>query len=174
MKQQNLLVIGVVLLFLVLGGGFIFNQGQQGSKTVKTDEQMEEKKEEITTNLEYSGKVLAGKSSPFLEYNQSDYEKARNTGKIIFLDFYANWCPVCRGEAPEIKSGFDSLTSDKVIGFRVNYNDPNTDENEKKLAEEFKIPYQHTKVILKNGKEVLKDGEVWDREKFLEEINKYL
>ena len=174
MKQQNLLLIGLILILLVMGGAFIFYQNQTGSTMIKQGGEITEQKEEKMMEQEQSGKVLAGKNSQFFEFKQPDYENALASGKIIFLDFYANWCPVCRGEAPEIHTGFDSLQTDKVIGFRVNYNDSDTDEDEKKLAEEFKIPYQHTKVILKNRKEVLKDGEPWDRAKFLEEINKYL
>src|SRR3989344_1257417 len=122
----------------------------------------------------YSGKLLAGKNSPFLEFVQADYEKALSSGKIVFLDFYATCCPVCRGEEQELLSGFNSLEANNLVGFRINYNDSDTDENEKKIAKEFGISYQHTNVILKDGVEVLKDGEVWDREKFQEELNKYL
>jgi len=66
------------------------------------------------------------------------------------------------------------LQSDKVAGFRVSYNDTETDEDEKRLAREFGITYQHTKVILKNGKEINKSLESWDKETFLKEINSAL
>ena len=169
MKRQNLLILAFVVLLLVLGGGFFVYRDQDGSKVMVGDDKAVISKDLLKG---YSAKVLAGKSSPFLEFNQEDYEKARESGKIVFLDFYANWCPICRGEAPELESGFNSLTTDSVVGFRVNYNDSDTDEGEKKLAGEFDITYQHTKVILKNREVVLKDGEVWDKNKFFEEINK--
>ncbi len=120
----------------------------------------------------YSGKVLAGTSSPYIIFNKADYDKALSLGKIVFLDFYANWCPICRSEAPELKAGFDSLTTDKVVGFRVNFKDSDTDSEEKALAKQFEIPYQHTKVILKDGKVVLKDGDSWDKSRFAQEIGK--
>lgn len=122
----------------------------------------------------YQGKVLAGSSSLFLEFNKTDYEKALSEEKIIFLDFYANWCPICRAEAPAIHEGFEGLTTDKVIGFRINYNDSETDSNEKALAKQFNITYQHTKVILKMGKEVLKSLDSWNKETFSKEIEKVL
>ena len=96
------------------------------------------------------------------------------SGKIIVLDFYANWCPICRAEAPELKAGFDSLMTDAVIGFRVNFNDSDTDDDEKALAKQLAIPYQHTKVILKDGKEVLKSGDSWTRDDFTREVDKIL
>ncbi len=123
---------------------------------------------------EYSGTLLAGASSPYYEFNQEDYDKALQSGKLIFLDFYANWCPICRAESPEIQAGFDSLATDKVIGFRVNYNDTETDEPEKQLAKKFGVTYQHTKVILKNGTEVLKKLEQWDRNELIKQINNNL
>jgi thiol:disulfide interchange protein len=123
-------------------------------------------------NIEgYSGNVLAGKSALFLEFNLADYEKAKKEGKIILLDFYANWCPVCRAEEPEIFKGFDSLTSDRVIGFRVNFKDSDTDADEQALARELSIPYQHTKVILKNGQEVSRFTNQWTEQDFLGAIS---
>ncbi|MBI4009271.1 redoxin domain-containing protein [Candidatus Roizmanbacteria bacterium] len=173
MKQHNLLVIGLFVFLIIFGGIFFLYKEQKGSSTMKQDEIMMEKKEQKMQSG-YMGNVLAGNTSLYIEFNKADYEKALQEGKIVFLDFFANWCPICRVEAPELKAGFDSLTTEKVVGFRVNYNDTETDEDEKKLAEEFDIPYQHTKVILKDRKEVLKDGDTWDKEKFLEEINKVL
>lgn len=128
-------------------------------------------KEEVK---EYEGKVLAGKSSPYLEFNKKDYDKSLESGKIIFLNFYANWCPVCRQEVPVLKQGFDEFETDKIIGFRVNFKDTDTDINEVQMAKDFEIPYQHTKVILKNGKVILKDGNTWDIAMFRETMTKVI
>lgn len=122
----------------------------------------------------YLGEVLAGSSSPYLVFNKADYDKALAEGKIVFLDFFANWCPICRAEAPEIRAGFDGLTRSDVVGFRVNYNDSDTDDDEKELAKQFGITYQHTKVISKDGREVLKSLESWDRETFDSELSKVI
>lgn len=122
----------------------------------------------------YSGEVLAGNSAPYLVFNKADYDKAIASGKIVFLDFFANWCPICRAEAPEIKAGFDGLTRSDIVGFRVNYNDSDTDDDEKELAKQFGITYQHTKVILKDGREVFKSLDQWDRETFNSELSKVI
>ena len=170
--NKNLIIVGVVIITLF---GFVFfinqkpqiqNENNKPSQPVSLD------KSKMISG--YSGKVLAGNKTPYIIFNKTDYDKAVSDNKIIFLDFYANWCPICRGEAPEIISAFDSLTSDNVVGFRVNYNDSDTDSDEKALAEKLEIPYQHTKVILKNGNILLKNGEVWDKNRFIEEITKVL
>jgi hypothetical protein len=69
---------------------------------------------------------------------------------------------------------FNGLTTDKVIGFRVNYNDNQTDDNEKNLAREFGVAYQHTKVFVKNRDKILKSPEGWNKNRYTSEINKAL
>lgn len=118
------------------------------------------------------GVVLAGKGgSSYYTFQKDGYEAARKANKIIYLDFYANWCPICRGEEPDILKGFDQLNNKNIVGFRVNYNDSETDEYEKDLAKKFGVTYQHTKVVLKDGKQILKTGEVWDTGTFLKTLN---
>ncbi len=114
--------------------------------------------------------VSTPSQTSYRAFTQKAYEKALQENKIIFLDFYANWCPICRGEAPELEQGFLQLNNPNVLGFRVNYKDDETDDDEKKLAKEFLISYQHTKVILKNRKEILRDGDVWDKEKVIKTL----
>ncbi len=189
MNKGNILIWVLVAVVLAGGGIYFYQQNLKKEKPtmeetaikdkemMKDGEKMSDDKmmeDDAMMKAGYKGKVLAGKISPYLEFNQADYEKAQKEGKIVFLDFYANWCPICRAEAPEIHSGFDSLTTDKIVGFRVNFKDSDTDENEKKLAEKYEIPYQHTKVILKGGQQVLKSGDQWDKETFTNEINKAL
>jgi len=73
-----------------------------------------------------------------------------------------------------MQKAFDELDTDKVIGFRVNYNDNQTDNDEKNLAKQFGVAYQHTKVFVKNGQRILKSPEGWDRARYGIEINKFL
>lgn len=162
--NKNILIGSIVVIIVIVGIVFVASQNPNPStQTVSS--------EEGKIIERYSGKVLAGSTSPYIVFNKTDYEKALTDNKIVFLDFFANWCPICRDEAPNLKEGFDALQTDKVVGFRVNYNDTETDEDEKKLAQEFGITYQHTKVILKNGKEVLRTLEEWDRQEFAKQIN---
>ena len=140
---------------------------------VKTDGTME-KKEGGTMMAKYTGTVLAGKSAPLLDFTKADYDVAVKTDKLVVLYFYANWCPICIAEFPVMQGVFNELATDKVIGFRVNYNDNQTDGDEKNLAKEFGVAYQHTKVFVKNGQRILKSPEGWDDKRYDMEINKAL
>jgi len=146
--------------------------------TTETDSMM--KKDETSmmdksdTMMKYSGAVLAGKSAPLLDFTKADYDAALNSDKLVVLYFYANWCPICKAEFPVMQKVFNELSTDNVIGFRVNYNDDQTDNDEKNLAKQFGVAYQHTKVFVKNGQRILKSPEGWDEQRYDTEINKAL
>ena len=124
----------------------------------------------IGTIIEGPGFMEQARYEPF---TKQAYEDALASGKVVYLEFYANWCPICAAQAPEIEAAFKELPTTKVSGFRVNYNDSETDEDEKNLARQFGITYQHTHVILdSNGSLVKKSLEVWDKETIISEVRK--
>ena len=91
----------------------------------------------------------------FYEFDKAAYDGALKEGKIVFLNFYANWCPICKAEEPEIKAAFNELSTGNFIGFRVNYNDGDTDDDERALAKKFGITYQHTKIVVAPDEKVV-------------------
>ena len=148
---------------------------------VKPDGTMEKKegktmmkKEDGAMMEKYAGTVLAGKSAPLLDFVKGDYDMAVTSDRLVILYFYANWCPICKAEFPNMQAAFTDLTTDKVIAFRVNYNDNQTDNDEKNLAREFGVAYQHTKVFVRNGQRILKSPDGWDKNRYITEINKAL
>ena len=182
------MIIGIIALVIIIGGISYFAIIQQPSDkeaVMEKEDIVMEKRDSIIEKeddkimegesmMKYSGSVIAGNKSPLLDFNKSDYDSTLKTDKLIVLYFYANWCPICKAEvANSLYPAFNELTNNKVVGFRVNYNDNQTDNDEKNLAREFGIAYQHTKVFVKNGERILKSPESWDRERYLTEINKY-
>lgn len=144
-------------------------------KTVSLDEDLSDviiENHDSMMNEEYVGEVLAGKESLFLDFQEEDYTLALEENKIILLYFYANWCPSCKAEQEYAINAFNNLNRSDVIGFRVNYRDTQTSSFEKELAKKYGITYQHTKVILQNGNQVLKMPNIWYEENYLEEIAK--
>lgn len=129
-----------------------------------------------TTGVSYYGEVLAenGNGVYLLDFNQQDYENAIANEKLVVLYFYANWCPVCKAEFPLMQQAFTELDGMGVVGFRVNYNDNQTDEYERGLAKQFGVAYQHTKVFLVSGARTLKSPEGWDKSRYITEITNAL
>lgn len=182
-------ILIAIVVIAMLGGGAVYYVSQTNApeigdsmeekdtmvKTTPAAGEVMEKKDsdammEQKGTTTYSGTVLAGTTSPLLDFTQADYEATKNSGKLVALYFYADWCPICRAEFPKMQAVFNQLNNPNVVGFRVNYNDNATDDVEKSLAREFGVAYQHTKVFVKNGQQVLKSPETWETDRYITEI----
>lgn len=123
----------------------------------------------------YVGTSLAGESAPLLDYIKADYDAAIASDKLVVLYFYANWCPICKAElANATYPAFNELTTDQVVGIRINYNDNDTTKDEEDLARKYGVAYQHTKVFVRRGQQLLKAPDGWDKARYFTEINKVL
>lgn len=129
-------------------------------------------KDEQPKAVRFDGEVLAGRVSKVYDFNESDYKRALEADKTVVLFFYAKWCPICQREvAYSFYPAFNSLGDINTVGFRVNYNDSDTDKFEEELAREFGVAYQHTKVIIKGGQRVVKSPEEWSEDRYLQELS---
>lgn len=157
------LIIAVVIIIFAIGGIFFWTNQQR--------EFQEQQREERQENQELTEpQKLAGTVSPYYEFTQIAYEQALSENKIILLYFYADWCPICaREQQDDTLPAFNELQNENLIGFRVHYNDNKVTSSEEALAKQFGITYQHTKVILKNGQQILKDLNSWNKAKYLED-----
>lgn len=98
----------------------------------------------------------AGKNadSRYVEYAGGVLDTLKDKKRVLF--FYANWCPVCKPADESFRVNENKIPEDVVV-IRVNYNDSETDQEEKDLAKKYGISYQHTYVqIDANGNEVSK------------------
>lgn len=174
--------VAIIVLLLLGGGAYLLSTrgvgeqpaaGKKEESAPLSESSLQGGKEVMTEQSGlFAGALLAGSAAPLLDFVQSDYEQAKASGKLVVLYFYANWCPICKVEvADALYPAFNELVREDVIGFRVNYNDSDTDADEKALARGFGVGYQHTKVFLKEGKRILKSPEEWDRARYITEIN---
>ncbi|MEK6943266.1 MAG: thioredoxin family protein [Nanoarchaeota archaeon] len=175
--MKKIMMVLITILALAAAGCSQPNEPINQETMVKDENTIMEKdsiiQDEISTmQSRYNGNLLAGKTSLYLDFTKEDYNNALKKNKIIVLNFYASWCPTCKAEQPEAFAAFNDMNYENVVGFRVNYKDSDTDADEEALAKEFGIPYQHTKVILKNGQKVAKSLEAWNRQRYLDEIAK--
>jgi len=92
--------------------------------------------------------------SRYVEYSKASLDKAGNNRRVLY--FYASWCPTCKPADADLEANKDRIPNDVTV-IRVNYNDPETDQEEKELAKKYSITYQHTFVqIDSQGNEVTK------------------
>ena len=145
---------------------------EKSGEAMQKEEEVMKKDTEMMEKSPYTGKILAGTTSKYLEFNKADYDKALGENKKILLYFYANWCPICKREQVDTFAAFNELNDQNFIGFMVNYKDGDDDADEKALAQQYGIAYQHTKVILKDGKQIGKWPDSWNKQRYLDELAK--
>src|SRR3989338_199794 len=116
--------------------------------------------------------ILEGTATKYYDFDKIHYEHLLKEGKIIFLNFYASWCPICKAEQPDLFAAFNELSNPDAVGYRIHFNDNEVTDDDKEMAKKFGITYQHTKVIINsNGDVVLKSLEEFSRERVISEIN---
>lgn len=93
-------------------------------------------------------------SASYVEYSKENLDAHMNKRRVLF--FYASWCPTCRPADASIKANRTKLPTDVSV-IRVNYNDTDTDLEEKEFAKKYGVTYQHTFVqIDSSGNSVTK------------------
>lgn len=92
--------------------------------------------------------------SRYVHYSKPTLDNASSNRRVLF--FYASWCPTCKPADAEFTQDANRIPTDVTL-IRVNYNDPETDQEEKDLARKYGITYQHTFVQIDSaGNEVTK------------------
>ena len=156
--MKNFKFVLMVLGLAIVGGGiykFTTTSIKKPEVMMKKDSIVTEiPQKEVMEKKDDSMMVDESENSRYIEYSKSVLEKAATNRRVLF--FYASWCPTCR---PADASFIENISKipENVTVIRVNYNDPETDQEEKDLAKKYGITYQHTFVeIDAQGKEIKK------------------
>ncbi len=134
-----------------------------------TPEQMAEMEKEGMME----GESMMASASTYMDWDKDAFDQAVKEGKIVLIDFAADWCGICKKEHPQLMAGFEHLNDPRFVGFRVHYKDALTTPEHDALAQQYQIPYQHTKVVIKDGKVVLKSPEAWTADRVVSELKKF-
>ncbi len=154
------IVIGIVLVIFIVFGGLIIVNNQSNSKSSDAEQMVNEEtsaKEDSragSINSEVDKKNGAGsiEGERYVEYSKTYLDQEVQSRRVLY--FYASWCPTCRPADTDFKANKNKIPEDVVV-FRVNYNDTDTDQEEKELAKKYAITYQHTFVqIDESGNEI--------------------
>ena len=84
-----------------------------------------------------------------VELTDTNYDEVLSKGKIV-LDFYANWCGVCKMLMPKVMEL--SQQKQDYLFYKVNADEHND------LVNKYQIRNLPTFIVLENGKEVKKGG----------------
>lgn len=140
--MNKILVIGFAIIVLI--GGAIFIAGnQQGTRSeVLENGSLDQAEQSIQKESSTTSKnPNLDNNSKYVEYSKEALDRASTSRRVLF--FYASWCPTCRPADADFRTNLNKFPEDLVL-IRVNYNDPDTDREEKDLAKKYAVTYQHT------------------------------
>lgn len=151
MKNTTIVIIIVILLVLGFGFYFVAQQNKDSNSMMQKDPSKSSGQETIEKK---DAMVDKSSSSRYVEYSKAVLDQDTDKRRVLF--FYASWCPICRPADASFRENANKIPEDIVV-IRVNYNDPETDAEEKALATKYGVTYQHTYVqIDANGNAVTK------------------
>src|SRR3989344_6276128 len=122
-KIKYLLII--ISLALISGCDF-FYQEPADQKLISGDSEMMENP--VNDSMQKDSPI-AQALNPKIEYKdwtKEEFDKAILENKVVFLEFWASWCPICQAMDPKLRTAFSELDSDQnvsrdIIGFKVDY-----------------------------------------------------
>ncbi len=131
------------------------------------------KENNSNSSMRKEGSMMEPGKASYSNYNAAAYQKALSAGKVVYLEFYAAWCPDCRAYEPRLLQAFGTMSSDPkfngVVGFKVNY------DTQDDLKSQFGIVGQHTHIIIgKDGSVAVKSREIWSAQNLVDNIGKAL
>ena len=98
------------------------------------------------------------------QLTNEEFEKnVKSSDKLVFVDFYADWCGPCRMMAPIVEEISEEV--DSVDFYKVNCDD------EQELASKYEVMTIPTLLILKKGEQIKEFIGVTDKEEIIEELN---
>ncbi|OGG17093.1 hypothetical protein A3D77_05780 [Candidatus Gottesmanbacteria bacterium RIFCSPHIGHO2_02_FULL_39_11] len=150
--KNPIIIFVIIAVVAVLGfGTYTISQNSSQSDSIQSDSMMK-KDDSAMEEDKLTDDKIAG--SRYVQYSKSALDSASSNRRVLF--FYASWCPTCKPADASFTQNASKIPEDVTL-IRVNYNDPETDQEEKDLAKKYGITYQHTFVqIDSTDKEVMK------------------
>ncbi len=143
--NKGIIIAGIIILVIVGGGIYIANQQSQKAEEAKMAQEKAamKAKEDAAMKEKEDDKMMADKKSTsrYVEYSKAALDQAATNRRVLY--FYANWCPICKPADADFQQNSRKIPADVTV-IRVNYNDTDTDQEEKDLAKKYGITYQHT------------------------------
>ncbi|MCD6102016.1 MAG: thioredoxin [Candidatus Cloacimonetes bacterium] len=103
-----------------------------------------------------------------LELNEKNFDTVINSGKVVLVDFGAEWCMPCKMMGPVIDELANEVDDGKVVIAECDV------QAEPKIAQRFSIMSIPTLLIFKDGKAMEQMIGVAPKRKIKEKINQYI
>ena len=113
----------------------------------------------FTTEPRYIPTPFIAKPAPLFTLPRFDGGELRLEelrGKVVFLNFWASWCPPCRAEARTLEAAWQKYKNEGVVFVGANIQDREPDA--RAFLEEFGITYPN---VIDRGNRVAIDYGVW-------------
>ncbi|MCH7730032.1 redoxin domain-containing protein [Patescibacteria group bacterium] len=112
--NKNLIVAIAVILVLGVGGFLVFRGSGQDSTTPGASQTTKSR----PVPAEVSGSFTKGQEAPdvsFTDFDGNTHNLSDFAGQAVILDYWADWCPFCRAEMPELQAAQDKYGDDLVM-----------------------------------------------------------
>ncbi len=151
-RMKNNYIIAALALVIVSAAGFFVYSSRQSAPDQMMVEDEDTARE--PTTMQKDEKEPMKMDARYVPYAKGAIEGAAGMRRVLF--FYASWCPTCRPADAEFTEEAARIPEDVTL-IRINYNDPDTDQGEKTLAQKYGVTYQDTFVqIDEKGSEIAK------------------
>lgn len=115
------LVAGAILMILIIiGGGYILIRSFTSRSDQKIESILRPPPIPVQTKMDYNWRLQG------LDGKELDIRKTK--GRVIFLNFWATWCPPCVAEMPSIQRLYDQIKNEEIHFMVV------SDEDRKKVT----------------------------------------
>ncbi|MFW6006784.1 MAG: TlpA family protein disulfide reductase [Bacillota bacterium] len=136
-KQLILFLSFIILIFLFTP--VISGEDTQNEEEIKIWE---------ITEVNSSGKPSTGNQAPDFSFRNNEKDEIKLSdlqGKIIFINFWASWCPPCKQEMPDIQNIYEKYEDkDEIMILTVNI------QEEEKVIKNYMSDNDFTFPVLKD------------------------
>jgi len=103
--------------------------------------------------------ISAYAAKPAPDFTLSDINGTKTTlsaqkGKVVFIDFWASWCPPCRASIPKVEKLYEKYKGANVVFYGINV------ENDSNAAKKFAVKQGIQYTVLIGDENVSKDYEI--------------